>query len=167
MKRAAVYAHYDEAAEVKPYALLILRALREVCSSVAFVSTASLPPAELAKLEGLVTNVHLKENVGLDFGMWQAALSGLTLDEFDELLLVNSSVIGPVFPLLPILEEMGRAPVDFWGMTESREIKWHLQSYFLCFKREVLRSGELAKFFSSVLPYRDKRAIILSYELGL
>src|SRR3954447_20053622 len=98
MKRAALYAHFDEAAEIKPYVVLVLRALREVCSSVGFVSTACLPPAELAKLEGLVTSVHLKENVGLDFGMWQMALSGLALEELDELLLVNSSIIGPIFP---------------------------------------------------------------------
>lgn len=167
MKRAAIYAHYDEAAELKPYVVHILESLRQVCSSIAFVSTACLPRAELAKLDGLVTSVQLKENIGLDFGMWQSALSGLAIDGLDELLLVNSSVIGPVFPLLPILDEMARAPVDFWGMTESKEIKWHLQSYFLCFKRPVLSSGQLSKFFSSVLPYRDKEAIILSYELGL
>jgi rhamnosyltransferase len=168
MKRVAVYAHYDEAGEVKPYVLLVLRELAATCAQVLFVSTAStLAASELDKLRDLVSSVTQKENIGLDFGMWQSALAELALEDVDELLLVNSSVVGPVFPLAPILEEMALAPFDVWGMTESYSIKWHLQSYFLCFKKAVLTSGHLQRFFRSVLPYRDKQAIILSYELGL
>ena len=167
MKRLAVYAHYDEAGEIKPYVLTVLVALARECESVVFVSTASLSRGELSKLDGLVTNVQLKENVGLDFGMWQSALAGLPLAELDELLLVNSSVVGPVFPLADILQKMADAPLDFWGMTENHVIKWHLQSYFLCFKKRVIASGHVQRFFASVLPYRDKQALILSYELGL
>lgn len=167
MNRTAIYAHYDAEAKVKPYVLLALRELAAVCKQVHFVSTSDLPQAELDRLEGLVSSVHLKENVGLDFCMWQSALASMSLDGVDELLLVNSSVVGPVFPLAPVLEEMTAAPFDFWGMTENHSIKWHIQSYFLCFKKSVLRSGQLERFFGSVLPYRDKQAIILSYELGL
>lgn len=167
MNRTAIYAHYDEDAKVKPYVLLALRELAAVCNDIVFLSTSPLPQAEIGKLSGLVSSVRLKDNIGLDFGMWQAGLSDVRLGEIDELLLVNSSVVGPVFPLGPILEEMAAAPFDFWGMTENYDIKWHLQSYFLCFKKPVLSSGQLARFFESVLPYRDKQAIILSYELGL
>ncbi|HKO52604.1 MAG TPA: rhamnan synthesis F family protein [Polyangiaceae bacterium] len=167
MKRIAVYAHYDADDQVKSYVLLVLRELAATCEQVLFVSTSALPDRELDKLHGLVSSVKLKENIGLDFAMWQSALSGLELHDVDELLLVNSSIIGPVFPLAPILEEMTLAPLDVWGMTECHVTKWHLQSYFLCFKKSVLASGELQRFFSSVLSYKDKQAIILSYELGL
>jgi lipopolysaccharide biosynthesis protein len=62
---------------------------------------------------------------------------------------------------------MANDPCDFWGMTDSFEISWHLQSYFIVFKRPVLQSSAIGQFFHSVLPYRDKDQLIRSYEIGM
>lgn len=167
MKRIAIFAHYDAAGEVKPYILTYLKALRAHCDAIAFVSTATLPEQQLAKVRAFCATATLRENVGLDFCMWQAALGSLDLSDADELLLANSSVFGPVFPLGPIFEQMSRRECDFWGMTDSYEIAWHLQSYFLLFKRAAFTSERFKTFFRGVLPYRDKDQVIRSYELGL
>src|SRR5450432_462276 len=167
MKRLAIFAHFDEKDEVKDYIAFHLKELRSTCSRVVFVSTSRLGDAELAKLLPLVDEVHLKDNVGLDFGMWQLALGKTDLHAFDELLLTNSSIFGPIHPLGPILDRMTADPCDFWGMTDNFEHRWHLQSYFLVFKPRVLRADTLRTFFESVLPYRDKTQIIVAYELGL
>jgi rhamnosyltransferase len=152
---------------VKAYILSYLEALRAECDAVIFVSTASLSDAELAKLSPWCKKATLRENVGWDFCMWQSALAELDLSSCDELLLVNSSVFGPLFPLRPIFEEMSRRDCDFWGMTDSFEIAWHLQSYFLLLKRPAFTSERFKTFFDGVLPYRDKDQVIRSYELGL
>ena len=52
-------------------------------------------------------------------------------------------------------------------MTDSFEIRWHVQSYFLVIKRRALQSLAFSQFFNAVLPYRDKDQVIRSYELGL
>ena len=44
---------------------------------------------------------------------------------------------------------------------------WHIQSYFLVFRRRVLDSEAFAAFWRSVLPYTDKDQVIRSYEVGL
>jgi lipopolysaccharide biosynthesis protein len=144
-----------------------LKALRAECQTIAFVSTAELAGAELDKLHDHCATVTLTDNVGLDFRMWQTALASLDLSTCDELLLVNSSVLGPVHPLRPIFEQMSRQSCDFWSMTDSFEVAWHLQSYFLVFKRAAFTSDRFRDFFRSVLPYRDKDQVIRSYELGL
>ncbi len=167
MKRIAIFAHYDHLGEVKPYILSYLKALRAECDAIAFVSTATLSQGQLAKVSDYCSTATLRENVGWDFCMWQAALTELELSSSDELLLVNSSVFGPVFPLRPIFEEMSRRDCDFWGMTDSFEIAWHLQSYFLVLKRTAFTSERFKTFFRGVLPYRDKDQVIRSYELGL
>jgi lipopolysaccharide biosynthesis protein len=167
MKRVAFFAHFDAQHQVKPYVEVLLRALAQVCSRVVFVSTSRLPPGELAKIQPLVEHALLKDNVGLDFGMWQHAFEHIDLAGCDELVLVNSSVVGPVFPLGPIMQQMSQEPCDFWGMTDNTEFHWHLQSYFLVFKRKVLDDPEFQRFWRELEPAQSKQQIIESYEVGL
>jgi len=167
MKRIALFAHYDGQDQIKPYILTLLRALAEVCEEIVFVSTARLSDAELDKVRAFCSQAFVRENAGYDFGMWQAALALVDLADADEVVLTNSSVFGPVYPLAPIFKQMAERACDFWGMTDSFEIRWHLQSYFLVLKRKALRSPAFTRFFSSVLPYRNKEQVIRSYELGL
>lgn len=166
-RRVAVFAHYDAQGEIKPYIVEYLRQLAPFCERIVFVSTSVSSPAELEKVRPFCDATLHHENVGYDFCMWQAALRDLELRDFDELVLANSSVFGPVLPLGPIFERISAEPGDFWGMTENFTIGWHLQSYFLVFKRRVLGSPALGRFFASVLPYRDKNQVIRSYEIGL
>jgi lipopolysaccharide biosynthesis protein len=167
MKRIGVFAHYDGQDEVKAYVVILLRALREVCPELVFVSTARLPATELAKVAPFCSRAFVRENLGYDFGMWQEGLSSEDLESADEVVLTNSSVFGPLYPLAPIFERMARHECDFWGMTDSFEVRWHLQSYFLVFKRQALGSPAFSQFIGSVLPYRDKAQVIRSYEIGL
>jgi lipopolysaccharide biosynthesis protein len=167
MNRVVLFAHFDQQNEVKGYILHHLEALGRLTPRIVFVSTSALDEGERAKLRPLVETVLLKDNTGMDFGMWRHALERVDLAGCDELVLVNSSVFGPLFPLEPIFERMSADPCDFWGMTDNFEHVWHLQSYFLVFKRPVLESPSLRLFFGSVLAYRTITNIILSYEVGL
>lgn len=167
MNRVAFFAHFDAQDRIAPYVEASLRGLAEVCPRIVFVSTAKLSETELAKVQPLVEQTLLKENVGLDFAMWQHAFDRCDLASCDELVLVNSSVVGPVFPLAPILQQMSQDSCDFWGMTDNTEIAWHLQSYFLVFKRRVLDSADFTTFWRSIDPHQSKQQIINSYEVGL
>ena len=167
MNRIVLFAHFDPNDEVKPFTEVMLQHLRGVASTVVFSSTAALGDAELEKVRPHAKQVFLHENVGYDFVMWQHALDNVALDDYDELILANSSVLGPIFPLDPIFERMAADPCDFWGMTDSLEFSWHLQSYFIVFKKQVIASAAFRQFWSSVLPYRKKEQVVLSYELGL
>jgi lipopolysaccharide biosynthesis protein len=167
MTRVAIFAHYDGQNQVKAHSVHLLRALRDACDDVVFVSTSVLPEPELDKVRPLCSRADLKDNAGYDFGMWQRGLGWLDLSKWDELVLANSSFFGPIYPLCGVFERMASDPCDFWGMTDSFEIAWHLQSYFIVFKKNVLRSSALGQFFGAVLPYRDKDQVIRSYEIGM
>jgi rhamnosyltransferase len=167
MRRVAIFAHYDPRDTIKRYIVHHLAALREVCDEVHFASTAQLADKELAKLEGIVTSHRLCENTGYDFGMWARVIGGLALGQWDELVLTNSSVFGPLVPLAGAFERMRGVDCDFWGMTDSLEMEYHIQSFFLVFRARLLKSGQVERFFASVLPYRNKWQVIRSYEIGL
>ncbi len=165
--RLCLFAHFDAQGEIKPFIVHYLRQLRETCDEVVFITVSAPPAHELSKLEGLVTEVLHKDNEGYDFAMWQLALAGRDLSAYDEVLLTNSSVFGPLWPLARSFERMASVACDVWGMTESPEIDWHLQSYFLLFRRAAHQSPWFKTFWDSVVPYRSKFQAIRSYEIGL
>lgn len=168
MKRLAIFAHYDDRREVKRYILHHLRALREVCDAVFFVSTAELSDAELDKVRPFCAEAWTRENVGYDFTMWRDGIDRSRLDDWDEIVLTNSSVIGPLWPLRAAFAAMNTGePCDFWGMTDSTTFSWHIQTYFVVFRRRLLRSEPFRRFWRSVVPQGDKLQLIEDYEVGL
>lgn len=167
MKRLTLFAHYDGQSEVKDYVLEYLKCLRSVSDRVIFISTSALPVEQQARAGKFCDEVILKDNVGFDFSMWQLGIRQVALSDYDELLLTNSSIFGPLRPLEPYFEEMSQSPCDYWGMTESIQIANHIQSYFLVLKRPVLESDSFQSFFDAVLPFKDKSQTIRSYEVGL
>lgn len=167
MRRHAIFAHYDRQNEVKRYVLFYLHELSKVTDGTTFVTTSELGPREVEKLGSTCESVLMKQNAGFDFGMWQHALERIDASRYDELLLTNSSVFGPLWPLSSELDGMAHVDCDFWGLTENFELAWHVQSYFLVFRRRVLESECFQAFWRSVLPYRDKFQVIRSYEVGL
>jgi len=167
MKRVAVYAHYDAQGLVRRYVLHYLAELRRVVDEIWFVSTGALSEAELEKVRDLCARAWVRPNVGYDFGMWQDALSKLSLDGVDELVLTNSSVFGPLGSFEPLFARMADSPADMWGATENYDHARHLQSYFVVMRKRLLQSAAFRQFWSSVLPYSNKRQVILSYEIGM
>ena len=119
MQRHAIFAHFDAQNEIKPYIRHLLQALRPHCSRIVFVSNARLPAGALATLDGLCDRAALRDNVGFDFCMWQHAIADERLDQIDELVLVNSSVFGPLTPLDGGFERMSATDCDWWGVTDS------------------------------------------------
>lgn len=167
MKRLALYAHFGPSPQVGKYVFFYLQQLRELDFQIAFISNSDISPESEIELKRYSAHIITRENAGYDFSMWQRALAEFNLEEFDELLLTNSSVIGPLQPLAALWENPAVADCDFWGLTDNDEMERHLQSYFLVFRPRVFRDARFAEFWRSVLPYRDKYQAIRSYEVGL
>jgi rhamnosyltransferase len=66
-----------------------------------------------------------------------------------------------------MFQRMADSPADMWGATENFDEAPHLQSYFLVLRKRLLASKAFAQFWSSVLPYKSKRQVIQSYEIGM
>ena len=163
----AIFAHFNQENRVMPHAWLYIESLVSNGFKVIFVSNSVIPENELAVLEENCINVIVRENIGLDFCMWKAGIESLSLQDVSQLLLTNSSIIGPLRPLSSVFASASDWDCDFWGLTDNIEIAHHLQSYFMVFRKNVIISDAFSAFWDSVLPYRSKDQIIMSYEVGL
>ena len=168
-EKICIFSHFDRDSVVRRYVHEYVRAIVSCGFSVLFVSTADRIAAEdRDRLEALGIDVHLRENKGLDFGSWQYGMGMLgDMEQVDQLLLANDSVFGPLFDLKFMVDQMNGTDADFWGVTDSYEGCWHLQSYFLCFQANVIRSKVFRDFFAREFHALSKQQIIIQGEIAL
>jgi len=169
--RVAIFVHFDAGGALRPHVLQYLSALRATGLTVVFVTNSGrrLRADAMAVLRTLCAGVIVRRNVGYDFGAMREGIErvGLPRPDTEMVLLVNDSVYGPLQPLGPLLEQLDFGRADLWGMTESWQSRYHLQSYFMAFGRAALTSPAWAAFWRSVRPVSSKWWIILHYEIGL
>src|SRR5438045_8800342 len=86
---------------------------------------------------------------------------------YKEVLMANDSVFGPLYDLGPIISTMNKR-FDIWGMTDSYEINYHLQSYFLYFNEPAIKSETWLDFWQRMdFTGLSNWDIIVKYEIGL
>lgn len=165
-RRIAILVQFDPAGSVPAHVRLHLEGLRPVVDRLILVSNSPIDPAALSGANELCDKVMVRENIGWDFAAWRDAMAAEDLTAFDRVILTNSSVIGPLYPLGPIFEDMEAQDPDIWGMVASRNKGLHLQSYFLSVSKNVTKSEHWDNFWTSVRNYNDKNKVIRSYEVG-
>lgn len=179
MKRLCVFAHWDRDNIIEDYVIYYLKALKEVCSTIIFVSDTN--STDTSKLEGIADFCLIQKHGEYDFGSYKRGFFYALENnlEFEELLFVNDSCYGPFFPLKPIFDKMANKNCDFWGLTRNKyglceeenylcpPVQPHIQSYFLLLKPQVFNSSVFMEFMKNITKEESKGEIIKKYEIGL
>lgn len=167
--RLVIFSHFDIDNIIDDYVVYFLKKMKEVSDDIIFVSTSNLPLTEISKLKSVCSVVKCRENTGYDFMSFKVGLleSDYSYKSYDEVIICNDSVYGPLFDLHEMFETMSSKPCDFWGVTQNNEGKRHLQSYFIVYKAPIIRSDYLEQFYSDIRILETKSAIINEYEIGL
>lgn len=166
-RRLVILAQWSPDGNVASHVQVHLEALREIADRLVLVSNSSLDPAARQQIARLCDQVIERENKGWDFGAWRDALAMEEMDRWDNVILTNSSVIGPLHPLRPILEQMERQNLDYWGLIQSRELVTHFQSFFLSFSKRVTSSSTWRDFWRAIPDTNQKSRVIFKGEIGL
>lgn len=167
-RRLIIFASYHPDADLPGYIRYHLTALRQEANRVVFVSNSIVSKAGIAFLNANDIRFLQRQNNGFDFSAWRDVIETTDLHDFDEVVLTNSSIIGPLRSLGPIFAEMNDYPCDFWGLTMNNGGgKKHLQSFFLAFKRSVILSNAWRQWWSAIEDQTDKRSVIRQYETRL
>ncbi|NOR55349.1 MAG: hypothetical protein GQ531_04015 [Sulfurovum sp.] len=165
--RACVFAHYDKDDRVDDYVYYYLGELLTVVQKLVFVTVSNISKDDIGKLKNLNIEVIKRENIGYDFYSYKIGIEHLSLDLYDELIICNDSAFGPLVPIQNIFDAMQDKECDFWGITDSALVAYHLQSYFIVFNKPILQSFVFTNFWNRVKILNDKDEIIKQYEVGL
>ena len=163
---AFVIAHYHPEGEIGATVRQIVDYAGAIAAPVVLVSTHASDQAA-ASLPEDVTLIR-RPNEGYDFYSYKIGLDALGGQDFDYVVLLNNS-----FVCLDVDKLMGQAlaaldgQADVVGLTRSREVQEHLQSYWLAFSRRVLADADFRRWWHDMVPLSERHQVIAQYELGL
>lgn len=170
-RRVAVFASYSGNGLLPPQVIPYLKGLKPLVSDIVVVCDNDLLPDERQRLSGLATHVITGRHGEYDFGSYKRGVAWLRetgrLERADELVLCNDSCFGPVGSFEPMFATMEAKDLDFWGATDSHEIRYHVQSFFVVLSRKVFASKAFRDFVGGIKKQPNVQQVILNYELGL
>ena len=161
-----IFSHFDAENKIEEDVIYYLKALSKFMDII-FVSTAEgLSKDALKPIETYCRDTIIKKNIGYDFGAWKTGLDylGTEIDDYEQLLLCNDSVYGPLFDLETIFEKMKN--YNLWAMTDNHEIEYHLQSYFMVYSKKAFSHNIFQTFWKDLKIYHNKQMLIENNEIG-
>jgi len=167
--KVALFMHFDRNGQVCAPVLNYISGLAAHGYSVVFVTNSGkLSPQAQTRLREICAAIHIRRNRGYDFGAWREMIETFNLPtpQTRELIIANDSMYGPLRNLDHILSKLDYSQADIWGLTESWQQRYHLQSYFLTFGPAALASPAFRQFWSGVKPVPSKTFIVREYEVG-
>lgn len=172
IKRLVIYFFYDKDGIVDRYVPYMLKDMKKNCSELFVVVNGKLTPEGRKTFENVGAQVMVRENVGFDVWAYKEAMEHYgweKLGQYDEVVLMNFTIMGPVYPFSEVFAKMNKADVDFWGMNVFHKhpanpfnikygyIPTHLQSHFICVRKTMINSIDFQNYW-------EKMPEILSYD---
>ena len=167
IKNICLFAHFDRDNKVAAYVVRYVAAIAAIGFDVIFISACSPSEQELAPLQGICTDIILRENVGHDFGSWAEGFRRHERSLTGELMLANDSVYGPIGDLGIAVDRLRQLDAGMAGFVESAAHAMHLQSWFLLIRPEAYRNTLFHNVLLTDYSRRAKTEIIQSGEIGL
>jgi lipopolysaccharide biosynthesis protein len=167
--KVCLFAQYDPTHRIRPHVIDYIRALTSAGFRVAVACSSDFrpPPSDLAPLTALGVPVLWRPNVGLDFGAWQHLIREGHADNASAVLLTNDSVFGPFGDLGRVVRRMCSRGYDAWGMVESWQRCWHLQSWFVYLSAAAFSRPSIRALFDQPFDAMTKDEIVERGELAL
>ncbi|MGO5165168.1 MULTISPECIES: rhamnan synthesis F family protein [unclassified Candidatus Paralachnospira] len=178
--RGIVYFFYDRQGVVDRYVIYMLEHLKQCCKDLFFVVNGTLTDDSREKVAKVADKVWERENKGLDVAAYKYALEHIgweNLGNYDELVLMNHTIMGPVYPLMEMFDSMGSRDLDFWGtnifykvgfdpygIIECGYIRDHLQSHFIVARQSLLKSKDYREYWETLPPITNYKESVAYHE---
>jgi hypothetical protein len=164
----AIFVHYDPDGEIQDYVIQYLKNLHSESISILFVSGCrQLTTQACSKIKGLVWRVITTRNEAYDWGLYFIGIRALGSSlKGKSILFANDSCVGSLAPLRDFFARARSNDVDIYSATDSDQLIWHLQSYFIWVSGRVTASDEWESYWNQYQPAGDKKYVIIAYELG-
>jgi rhamnosyltransferase len=167
--RVCLFSHFDKNNRIEEYVIFYLKALQENDCAIFFITTSqNIDQKYIDLIKPYIVSVLVRPNCGLDFGSFCTGMKKVReYPHFQQLIFANDSVYGPISPLKNVFDAMKAKKADVFGITDSWQVAYHLQSYFLIFNRTVFTGSVFTEFFNNFKFSYNKHLIISEYEVGL
>lgn len=151
----AIYVYWSRNKTLEANTISYVEELIKANEHVLFVSNSQLDLKDASKLTNMGVTFLQRENTGYDFWGWKDGINQFEdkIKKAKNLILCNSSCFLAFNSLDTLLLSMDDE-ADLWGVScfEDQNTPFHLQSYFLLFKRTILQDWDSFISFWDKLP---------------
>lgn len=174
-KRLGIFCFYDRNGHAAKFIDAFLADLTKSLNRLVVVVNGKIDDESRAMFGKYTKHIIVRENVGLDAAAYKQALLAIgweQLEKFDEVICLNDTVLGPVYPFSEMFDAMAVKPVDFWGITayagetlNNEEIPTHLQAYWHVYRRSLVSSPEFQRYWEEMPVYKDYAEVTRKHEM--
>lgn len=180
MKRAGIFFFYDRDGIVDEYITYLLSKIRPYISTLLFVCNGKLNPDSRIEIEKITPNILMRQNEGFDVWAYKEGMDFLgwnKLKSFDEIIMFNFTIYGPIFPFDEMFNKMDKMSIDFWGITKYHRMDFdptgiisykympeHIQSHFIAVRKEMFSSPEYYHYWTNMKPIRNYNSAVGFHE---
>lgn len=179
-RRLAIYFFFDAKGNVDRYVPYFLDDLKKNVTDILIVSNGSVNEAGTNILNSY-GKLLVRENKGFDAWAYKEALEYVGwdgLESYDEIIMLNNTIMGPVFPLKETFDKMDSRDVDFWGITKYFMQSWdpsgcckynyipdHIQSHWIACRKSLVKSEEFRKYWRELPEIEDYWEAVGRHEM--
>ena len=171
VNRLGIFFFYDADGVVDDYVTKLLDGFKPHFSEMTIVCNGKLNDEGKTKLSPYTNNLIVRPNKGFDVWAYKTAMESHgweNLAHFDEVVLFNATIMGPVYPFSEMFEAMDQRDLDFWGITKFHKVPQdpfgrspfgylpeHIQSHFHAYRRSLIISKAFQDYWDNMPPIED------------
>lgn len=179
-RRYAVYVFYDRDGIADEYNFYFLSELKKEVEHLLVICNGGVTEEGKRRFEAIADEVLLRENEGFDITAYKIGIlkpGWEKLKEYDEVIVTNSTMFGPLYPFSEMFSKMAAKDVDFWGITNFHRVPFdpfrtirygyipkHVQSFFMVYRKSLHQSAEFQNYWSGLPQIKSYEEAIGFFE---
>lgn len=182
-KRLILFFMYDKNGIIDDYVVYMLEQMKKVSTDIKVICNGLLCEEGRGKLNGVVSDedIIVRENKGYDVWAYKTGIDTLGWDRicsYDEIIMMNFTIMGPVYPIEEMFYKMDHEDVDFWGITKFTGyeegdpfgtisygyIPQHIQSHFIAVRNSLLKTEEFQSYWNNMPEIHNYREAVGFHE---
>ena len=174
-QRLGIYCFYDKYGHAASFIKTFLDDLMDNLDDLVVVVNGQLSDQARQLFSEYTKMIIVRENKGLDVAAYKQAILTLgweKLESYDEVICLNDTVMGPVYPFREMFACMDRKDVDFWGITayagetvDKEQIPTHLQAYWHAYRRSLVSSPAFHEYWETMPLWKDYAEVTRKHEM--
>lgn len=174
-QRLGIYCFYGKYGHAASFIKTFLDDLMDNLDDLVVVVNGQLSDQARQLFSEYTKTIIVRENKGLDVAAYKQAILTLgweKLESYDEVICLNDTVMGPVYPFREMFACMDRKDVDFWGITayagetvDKEQIPTHLQAYWHAYRRSLVSSPAFHEYWETMPLWKDYAEVTRKHEM--
>ncbi|MBT1175654.1 lipopolysaccharide biosynthesis protein [Bifidobacterium sp. LC6] len=175
VKRLGIFCFYDKQGRAARFIKVFLDDLMKNLDDLVVVVNGKLNDQARQLFLQYTDTIIVRENKGLDVAAYKQAILTLgweKLESYDEIICLNDTVMGPVYPFKEMFDVMDAKPVDFWGITayagetvNNESIPTHLQAYWHVYRRSLVSVPAFHDYWENMPLYKNYAEVTRKHEM--